>query len=125
MANKKILTPMVAAIGTTFVISLAASPLVNAAENPFSMNNLSRGFMVAAAEDEGRRCGTFCGGVTESGNPRGGEAKCANMCAEVKKCGTFCAGFNETGEPRVTAEGLGGEVAKCGNICAADPRLKE
>jgi len=121
MKNKK---PMVAAIGTTFAISLAASPLVNATENPFSMYDLSRGFMVSGAQDEGRQCGTFCAGVTESGAPRGGEAaKCANNCAEVQKCGTFCSGFTDTGEPRVNQEGAGGEVAKCGTFCAADPRL--
>ena len=121
MAKKITLKPLAAAIGTTFAVSLAASPLVNAAENPFSLNEFSSGVMVAG----GQKCGTFCSGTTDAGNPRGGEEKCANMCAEVQKCGTFCAGFNETGEPRVTEEGLGGDVAKCGNICAADPRIKK
>ena len=124
MQKKITLKPLAAAIGATFVVSLAASPLVNAAENPFSMNEFSTGLMVAGTE--GQKCGTFCSGTTDAGNPRGGDAqKCANVCAGVVKCGTFCAGFTEAGEPRVTEEGLGGEVAKCGNICAADPRLKK
>ena len=37
MATKKTLKPIAAAIGTTFAVSLAASPLASAEEDPFSM----------------------------------------------------------------------------------------
>jgi hypothetical protein len=114
MAKKTILTPLAAAIGTTFVVSLAASPIVNAEENPFALNELSSGFMVAG---EAGKCGTICGG--EAPTVKEGEiVKCGGVCGEVAKCGTLCGGFTESGEPS-SAEGKDAEVAKCGNICAA------
>jgi len=50
-----------AALGTTFVVALAASPIANAADNPFSLTEISSGYMVAD-QDEGK-CGEGkCGG---------------------------------------------------------------
>ncbi len=113
MSKKTSLKPIMAALGTTFVVSLAASPIVNAAENPFSLNELSGGFMVAGEEG---KCGTICGGAAPT--MKDGEmVKCGGTCGEVQKCGTLCGGVTESGAPR--PEGKDTEVAKCGNICAA------
>lgn len=46
--NKKTLSPLAAALGTTFVVSLAASPVTQAATNPFAMHELSNGYMQVA-----------------------------------------------------------------------------
>ena len=62
--------PMAAALGTTFAISLAVSPVANAADNPFGMTELSKsGYMTAAGHGEGglslleARCGSYPGPV--------------------------------------------------------------
>ncbi len=47
MLKMKTLKPVVAALGATFVVALAASPIANAAENPFSLTEISSGSMVA------------------------------------------------------------------------------
>jgi len=69
------------AIGATFTIGLAATP-VNAAENPFGMTDLSSGYMqVASAGDKGEegKCGEGkCGGdKSKDGDAdKGEEGKC-------------------------------------------------
>jgi hypothetical protein len=107
-----------ALLGTSFAVSLAASPLASAAGNPFGMQELPGGFTVAAAE-ENRQCGTFCGGAHPTFTDKGEIVKCGNVCGEVAKCGNICGGF---GAENPTAPGVAmkdGEVAKCGNICAS------
>ena len=99
MKNIK-LTPIAAALGTTFAVSLSVSPLVNAAENPFSMNELSSGYMVADAE---ATCGDM-GGAGEEGEGAGGTEK----MGEEGKCGE-----GKCGEKRKAHEGKCGE-GKCG-----------
>ena len=113
MSNRKTFKPIVTAIGATFVVSLAASPVANANENPFALKELSGGFAVAA--EEMQKCGSICGGP----NPtmKDGEiVKCGNVCGEVAKCGTICGGVAAA---TAKMEGKDTEVAKCGNICAA------
>lgn len=62
MDNKTRLKPLAAALGTTFAVTLAASPLANAAENPFSAVEYGSGYMVAGDHGEGK-CGEGkCGG---------------------------------------------------------------
>jgi len=78
MFNKTQLKPLAAAIGTTFAVSLAVSPVVNAAENPFSMTQHENGYMVA----EGN-----CG-----------EGKCGDKKEEEGKCGDKMKGDKEEGE---------------------------
>lgn len=112
MSKKYTLKPIVAALGTTFVVSLAASPMVNATENPFALNELSRGFMVAG---EAGKCGSICGG--ESITFKDGEmVKCGGTCGEVAKCGTLCGG---AAAAAAGPESKDKEIAKCGSICAA------
>lgn len=98
MSKKTTLKPIAAALGTTFVVSLAASPVANAADNPFSMNVFTSGYEVA----EGN-----CGDKME------GEGKCGEEKKEEKegKCGEGNCGENkETGKDK---EGKCGE-GKCG-----------
>ena len=112
MSTRKSLKPIAAVLGTTFAVSLAASPIANANENPFQLHELSGGFTVAA---EAQKCGSICGGP----NPtfKDGEmVKCGNVCGEVAKCGTLCGG---AAAAKAKMEGKDIEVAKCGNICAA------
>ena len=54
MSKKPNLKPIAAALGTGFVVSLAAVSITSAAENPFVMTELGSGYMVAG--DEG-----YCG----------------------------------------------------------------
>jgi len=75
MAKKPTLKPVAAALGTTFAVALAASPLVNAAENPFSVTNLESGYMVAG--DVEGKCGEGkCGGDKKEAEGKCGEGKC-------------------------------------------------
>ena len=80
--SKKILTPIAAALGTTFVISLATSPVVQAAGNPFVLNDLPSGYMVAAEEG---KCGEGkCGEGKAKGASKDehAEGKCGEGKAE-------------------------------------------
>ena len=83
--SKKTLKPVAAAIGTTFVISLAASPIVQAAENPFALNQLSSGYMVA---EEGN-CGDKKEGEGHCGAEKGEhEGNCGGKKEGEGKCGS-------------------------------------
>jgi uncharacterized low-complexity protein len=57
MAKKNTPNALAAALGATFVASMAASPVVSADTNPFSMQPLSSGYQVADNHMEGN-----CGG---------------------------------------------------------------
>ncbi len=119
MSKKTSLKPIAAALGTTFVVSLATSPLVKASENPFSMTELSNGgYMVADTEG---KCGEGkCG--EESGEDKGtegkcGEGKCGESGSEEEKdtegkCGEGKCGESSSDEDKDT-EGKCGE-GKCG-----------
>ena len=85
MSDKMTLKPIAVAIGTTFAISLAASPVINAAENPFSVTAYESGYMVA----EGK-----CGDMKDAEGKCGeGKGKAEGKCGEGKdkdmegKCG--------------------------------------
>ena len=102
MAKNLKLRPIAAALGTTFAVTLAASPLANAAQNPFSVTAFDTGYMVAG--DAEGKCGEGkCGGdKSEEAEGKCGEGKCG---------GDHDAdgGHGEKGE----AEGKCGE-GKCG-----------
>ena len=86
MSKQTGLKPIAAAIGTTFVVSLAASPIANAVENPFAVNELSGGYMVAEHEAEGK-CGEGkCGGEKKEGKKEAGK-EAEGKCGEGK-CGS-------------------------------------
>jgi uncharacterized low-complexity protein len=78
MSDKNKLNPLAVALGTTFAISLTASPIINAAENPFAATEFSNGYMVA---EEGK-CGEG-----KCGDKKGEEGKCGDKMGEEGKCG--------------------------------------
>ncbi len=102
MSDKHKFSPLAVALGTTFAISLASSPVVNAADNPFSATSFSNGYMLA----EGN-----------CGDKKTEEGKCGDKKTEEGKCGEKKAegkcGEGKCGEKRKTHEGKCGE-AKCG-----------
>jgi uncharacterized low-complexity protein len=107
MSNSSKLKPIAAALGTTFAVSLAMSPMANAAENPFSMSELSSGYMVADAHAAEGKCGEGkCG--------EGKKAKAEGKCGEGKKakaegkCGEGKCGEGKKAE----GEGKRGEGKK-------------
>ena len=94
-------TALSLALGTAFTFSLATSPVVNAAENPFSMQSLDKGYMVADADKmKDGKCGASktkaktkdakCGGDMEKDAAAGKmkDGKCGDA-AKMKdgKCG--------------------------------------
>jgi len=57
MSKKTVLKPVAVAIGAAFVTSLAGTSIANAAQNPFSMTELSSGYMVAEGDMKEGKCG--------------------------------------------------------------------
>ncbi|MCH8261836.1 MAG: hypothetical protein IIA77_02135 [Proteobacteria bacterium] len=107
MSKERKLTPMAAALGTTFAVSLMASPITQAAANPFTMTDHGAGYMVAEAGD--KKAEGKCGeGKCGDKKAEGGDKKAEGKCGEGK-CGDKKA---EDGDKK--AEGKCGE-GKCGD----------
>jgi len=89
MAKNTELKSIAAVLGTTFAVSLAASPIANAAENPFGVTQFESGYMVAGEEG---KCGGDkgaegkCGGAKE-GEEKDAEGKCGGDKGAEGKCG--------------------------------------
>ena len=96
--KKNDLNPIAALLGTTYFLSIATSPIVNATDNPFSFNELSDGgYMIA--QEEGS-CGE--GSCGESDDDKDGEGSCGEgSCGE--------SGEDEKGEEGSCGEGSCGE----------------
>ena len=61
MSKTTVMKPLSIALGAAFVASLAGTSVANAADNPFSMTELSSGYMVADSKEG--KCGEGkCGG---------------------------------------------------------------
>ncbi|MDH3342304.1 MAG: low-complexity protein [Gammaproteobacteria bacterium] len=99
------------AMGATFAASMAASPIANADQNPFGMQNLDSGYMQLAEakcganmekETEGK-CGESkkeaegkCGQGKKDAEGKCGEAKKAAAAKEKEgKCGEAKCGANK------------------------------
>ncbi len=110
MSNKNKLNPLAVALGTTFAISLTASPIINAAENPFAANQLTNGgYMVAEEGKCGDKKGEgSCGDKKEEG--KCGEGKCGDKKAEGK-----CGDKKEEGKCGEGKCGDKKEEGKCGD----------
>lgn len=93
MSKERKLTPIAAALGATFAVSLIASPITQAAANPFTMTDHGAGYMVA----EGN-CGD------KKGEGSCGDKKAEGSCGDKKAVG---------GDHEKKAEGKCGE-GKCG-----------
>ena len=93
MSQNSTKNPLAIALGAAFVTSLAATPVANAAENPFAMSELTSGYMVA-----------------EMAEGKCGEGKCGGDKAKAEgKCG----GDKADAEGKAMGEGKCGE-GKCG-----------
>ena len=90
MAKNMKLKPVAVTLGTTFAVTLAASPLASASENPFSVTTFESGYMVAG--DAEGKCGEGkCGGDKEAEGKCGGDKEAEGKCGGDKeaegKCG--------------------------------------
>ena len=89
MSQETTKKPLAIALGAAFVTTLAATPVANAADNPFAMSELSSGYMVAEMAEG--KCGEGkCGGDKSKTDAEGkcGEGKCGGeMKATEGKCG--------------------------------------
>jgi len=103
MSKQNTLRPIAAALGTTFAVSLALSPIASAEQNPFSVTELSGGFMVA--DNAEGHCGA---GKDTSAEGKCGEGKCGEKrAAHEGKCGE-----GKCGADKKKAEGNCGEGKK-------------
>jgi uncharacterized low-complexity protein len=64
-------TLIAAAVGTAFVAGMTAVPLASAADNPFAMQSLDRGYMVAQA---GKTAEGKCGAMNKATENKCGAA---------------------------------------------------
>ena len=75
MSKTTVMKPLSIALGAAFVASLAGTSIANAADNPFSMTELSSGYMVADSKEG--KCGEGkCGGEKKAEEGKCGEGKC-------------------------------------------------
>ncbi|MEE2983987.1 MAG: hypothetical protein VX929_11900 [Pseudomonadota bacterium] len=113
MRKKYHLKPIAAALGATFAVTLAASPLANANDNPFSATAFTSGYMVADSHEG--KCGEGkCGEGKAAKEKEGkcGEGKCGEGKAAQEKEGK--CGEGKCGEDKaMEKEGKCGE-GKCG-----------
>ena len=108
MAIKK--STLTLALGTAFAASLTASPVVNAAQNPFAMQSLDKGYMVADAGDKAKD--GKCGGNKET---KAKDGKCG-ASKDAKAVEAKCGGNMEK-------DAAAGKMkdGKCGNA----PKMKD
>ncbi len=88
MSKERKLTPIAAALGATFAVSLIASPITQAAANPFTMTDHGAGYMVAEGNCGDKKGEGSCGDKKAEG--KCGEGKCGDKKDKVKeegKCG--------------------------------------
>jgi uncharacterized low-complexity protein len=108
MNTKK--TALSLAIGSAFAVSLAGTPVANAAENPFGMQALKSGYVLAEADTakDGKAVEGKCGGK-KAEEMKAKDGKCGNK-AKMKdgKCGEGKCGGTKKGADDKSKEG------KCG-----------
>ena len=107
MSIERKLTPIAAAIGATFAVSLMASPITQAAANPFTMTDHGTGYMVAEGncgdkKGEEGKCGDkkgegSCGDKKAEGScgDKKAEGSCGDKKKEEGKCGEGKCGENK------------------------------
>lgn len=115
MSKKFSKKPLAAAVGSAVAATLSMAPAVNAEQNPFSMNELSSGYM-QVVEGE-MKCGSnMKEGEGSCGGKKAGkdvEGKCAGDKSEKKaegKCGEGkCGGSKKEGEGKCGEGKCGGD----------------
>ncbi|MDO8438337.1 MAG: hypothetical protein Q7S69_09335 [Nitrosomonadaceae bacterium] len=90
MANKKSIISI--AVGSAFAATLGAAPIASAADNPFAIQSLDRGYMVAQGYGEKKPGEGKCGGRMKAG-----EGKCGAKASEGM-CGVTMADINKDGK---------------------------
>ena len=97
MDQKK--TALTLALGTVFAASLATSPVLRAADNPFEMDSLKNAYQVAQADKKKEgACGGdkkkegACGGDKQKEGACGGDKKKEGACGGDKKKDGACGG---------------------------------
>ena len=125
MSKKTKLKPIAAALGTTFAVSLSLSPIANAAENPFTMTELSQGgYMVADSHGDGEgKCGEDKEGEGSCGEDKDGEGEEGEGEEGEGEEGEGEEGEGEEGEDK-EGEGKCGE-GKCGEDKKAEGKCGE
>lgn len=90
------------ALGSVFVASMAASSFASAAQNPFTMASLDKGYMVAAADmakdgkmDDKMKDGKMKEGKCGEGKCGGDKAKANDGKMKEGKCGEGKCGANK------------------------------
>jgi len=86
MTNKKKISPLSTALGTSFTISLTVSPAALATENPFEVTSLESGYMVADAHEG--KCGDKKDSEGKCGDKKDSEGKCGEGKCGEGKCGS-------------------------------------
>ena len=89
MANKKSIISI--AVGSAFAATLGAAPIASAADNPFAIQSMDRGYMVAQGYGEMKAGEGKCGGM------KAGEGKCGAKASEGM-CGVTMADINKDGK---------------------------
>ena len=114
MSEKITKKPLAIALGAAFVTSLTATPVVNAAENPFAMSELSSGYTIADSHMEGK-CGEGkCGGDKAAAEGDKAAAEGDKAAAEGDKAtAEGKCGEGKCGGDKTKVEGKCGE-GKCG-----------
>lgn len=106
MDKKYQLKPLAVALGTSFVVSLTAAPLANAADNPFAATEFQRGYLVAESHEG--KCGEDKGAEGKCGEDKGAEGKCGEDKGAEGKCGEDKGAEGKCGADK-------GAEGKCGS----------
>jgi uncharacterized low-complexity protein len=117
MSEKKVIKPVALAVGAALAGSFAITNVAQAdsIDSPFSMTNLSVGYMLGAGEGkcggdkEGKEGEGSCGGDKEG---KGGEGSCGEGSCGGDKEGEGSCGGDKDGEG--SCGGDKGEEGKCG-----------
>lgn len=116
MSKEMTKTPIALAIGAIFGVALGTTPLVNAGENPFGMQDLSSGYMLLAEAEEGDKGKEGkCGGDKGEEGDKGKEGKCGGDKGEEGDKGKEGSEEGDKGKEGKCGEGKCGGDKKCGD----------
>jgi uncharacterized low-complexity protein len=89
MGKKNSMKPVALAISAAFAGTMGMSGMVSADASPFSMTNLTTGYMADVAEKKGEegKCGEGKCGEKKGEEGKCGEGKCGEKKGEEGKCG--------------------------------------
>ena len=90
MVKKNKISPLTSALGASFTISLALSPIAHATDNPFEVTSLSSGYMVADGHEG--KCGEGKCGEGKCGEGKCGYKKSSDSKKDKKEGEGKCGG---------------------------------